>query len=748
MSNYVGKPLNRIDGKLKVTGQARYTSDYSLPGMLHAVIFQSEIPSGRIASFNLWDARHVPGVVEILTFENAPKVAFPAQFGVGESFVPLQNNKVFYNGQAIGVAVAESLEAAQEAARLVRVHYVESHAALDFVQSLGAAYPMKKMLPIGEINSERGHVRDAFADAPVQIQETYTIPLENHNPIEPSATVAQFENGVLKMYDATQGVWQVSDLFAKALRLERDQIQVITKFVGGAFGCKGSVWPHQFLAVMAAKKTGRPVKLSLSREQMFTGVGHRPATVQKVSLGAGRDGTLLSLEHDTTNTVAVNKDYSERSSVLSAMLYRCDNVKTVHSAVKLNYQAPTFMRAPGYSSGSFALESALDELAHATKIDPVELRRLNYAERDGWAKAPFSSNSLLRCYSEGSERFGWKGRPEKPGVRREGDWLVGYGMATAVYPAHRFQAKALVELRGDGTVKVSSATQDIGTGTYTIMAQLTADGVGVPVEKVIVELGDSRLPQASVSGGSTTAASVGTAIDAACRTLRRELHALARIQPDSPLAGTKLEQVGFADGSAFLLAEPSRKDTLTEILRRSGQRALMAEGSNEMENKPGLSKYAFGAQFTELHVNGYTGEVRLQRMLGAFACGKILNEKTARSQFMGGMIFGIGQALMESGVPDTRNGRLAVKDLADYHVPTNADVPPIEVVMVEEKDSAVNPIGAKGIGEIGIVGVAASIANAVFNATGIRLRDLPLTPDKLVRRQELASLSRTQENAL
>ncbi|MGZ3735770.1 MAG: xanthine dehydrogenase family protein molybdopterin-binding subunit, partial [Bdellovibrionota bacterium] len=526
------------------------------------------------------------------------------------------------------------------------------------------------------------------------------------------------------------------------------QIQVITKFVGGAFGCKGSVWPHQFLAVMAAKKTGRPVKLSLTREQMFTGVGHRAATVQNVRIGAGGDGTLLSLEHTTTNSVAVNKDYSERSSVLTSMLYRCDNVKTTHHAVKLNYQVPTFMRAPGFSSGSFALESALDELAHATKIDPLELRRQNYAERDGGGKAPFTSKSLLQCYNEGAERFGWKGRPEKPGVRRNGDWLVGYGMATAVYPAHRFQAKARVELRADGSAKVSSATQDLGTGTYTIMAQLTADGVGVPVERVTVELGDSRLPQASVSGGSTTAASVGTAIDAACRTVRRELHALAHLQPESPLNGTKLEQVGFADGSIFLSSDPSRKDSLAEILRRSGEKAVIAEGSSEPEYKPGLSKYAFGAQFTELQVHGYTGEVRLQRMLGAFACGKILNEKTARSQFMGGIIFGIGQALTESGAPDTRNGRLAVKDLADYHIPTNADVPPIEVVMVEEKDSAVNPIGAKGIGEIGIVGVAASIANAVFNATGIRLRDLPLTPDKLVRRDELASLSRTQENTL
>jgi xanthine dehydrogenase YagR molybdenum-binding subunit len=707
-----------------------------MPGLVHAVVFQSEVPSGRIGSFNQWAARQVPGVIEIMTHENAPKVELPGQEGVGESFVPLQSNRVFYNGQAIGVVIAETLEAAQEAARLVRAHCVESPAELNLAQGLPHAKVMKKMQPIGDINHERGHVREAFRRAPVKLEAVYSMPFENHNPIEPSATAARWlPTGELEVYDATQAVWKASALYGKAFRAHRDRIQVVTKFVGGAFGCKGSMWPQQFLAVMAAKKTGRPVRLVLTREQMFTTVGHRPANVQKISLGAGEDGSLLSMEHETTNNVAINKDYSERSSMLTAMLYRCDNVKTVHRVLPLNYQVPTFMRAPGYASGSFAIESALDELAYRLAIDPVDLRLRNYALRDGEKDAPFSSKSLRRCYEEGAHRFGWGRRPAKPGTQREGDWLVGYGMATAVYPSHLFEAKALVELHADGTATVSSGTQDIGTGTYTIMAQLAADGLGLPLEKITVSLGDSRLPQASVSGGSTTASSVGSAIDGACRSLLRELYALAQARFESPLYGARFEAVGFGEGSLFLRADPGKRESFIELLRRSGKAGLSASGAVGNERKPeDYSKYGFGAQFAQLRVHAYTGETRLDRMVGAFACGKILNEKTARSQFMGGMVFGIGQALMEQTVPDLRNGRLVVKDLADYHVPTHADVPPIEVVMIPEHDTGVNAIGTKGIGEIGIVGVAAAIANAAYNATGLRLRDLPLTPDKLVRR--------------
>ena len=731
----IGKPMDRVDGHAKVTGHAKYAGDYKEAHLAHAVVFESSIAHGTIKKFDLAEAKKVPGVIDIITFENAPKLHKPSsQSGggsLGEHTLPLSDNEVRYNGQFIGAVIAETLEAAQQAARLVKVTYREEKPMLDLAQLRDKSKPLPKMEGMGKIDGERGNSKKALKNAAVTLQETYQTPIENHNPMEPSGTLATWKDGQLVVYDATQGVSTCADLLGQAWGTKN--VQVIAKNIGGGFGCKGSVWNHQLIALMAAKKTGRPVKLILTRQQMFTGVGHRAQTIQKIGLGTESSGKLSSIEHICLNNTATDKDYSERSAVFTQMLYQCDNVTAQHRVVKLNYQAPTFMRAPGECSGSAALESAMDELAIKLKMDPIEFRLQNYAEKDQSKKKPYSSKSLKECYEKGAAKFGWHRRHPEPRLQREGDDWVGYGMATATYPANRFAAKASIELSADGRAKVRSATQDIGTGSWTIFTQIAADGLALPVSSIDLDIGDSQFPKSGVSGGSSTASSVGSAIERACTALKTELAQLATADAQSPLHGLDEKGFVFKEGRISSMANIAQSESYGEILKRAKKDKLASEGSTKQERSetPEYSTHAFGAQFAEVRVNAFTGEVRVTKMTGAFACGRILNEKTAASQFMGGMIFALGQGLMEETRPDLRTGRLAVKDLADYHLPVNADVPDIELIMVEEDDPHVNPIGTKGIGEIGVVGMAAAIANAVYNACGVRVRDFPLTPDKI-----------------
>ena len=585
---------------------------------------------------------------------------------------------------------------------------------------------------MGEINGKRGDFKKAFKNSESILQETYRTPIENHNPIEPSATLAQWRDGDLLVCDATQGVSTTADLLQQASKAKN--IQVISKFIGGGFGCKGSVWNHQLIAVMAAQKTGRPIKLALTRQQMFTGVGHRAATIQEVSLGAKRDGTLNALEHVATNNSATDKEYSERSAVSTRMLYQCDNLNAEHRLVKLNFQSPTFMRAPGEASGSAAVECALDELAAQLNMDPIELRLRNYAEKDQQAKKPYSSKSLKQCYQQGAAKFGWDKRKMQPRSQKDGEDWVGYGMATATYPANRFGAHVTVELSPENKVKVRCATQDIGTGSWTIFTQLTADAFGIPAKNVDLDIGDSHYPKGSVSGGSSTASSVGSALQKACDKIRDDLFELAKADANSPFYKTEQKDPVLKDGTLQLASSPSKSQTFAAIMKAAKKDVLKGEGETKAERgeTKEYSTHAFGAQFAEVRVNALTGQVRVTKLTGAFASGRILNEKTARSQYMGGMVFGLGQALMEETVADMKTGRLVIKDLSDYHIPVNADVPDMDIVMVEEVDEHVNILGTKGIGEIGIVGLAAAIGNAVYNATGARVRDFPLTPDKVI----------------
>ena len=736
----MGRAMNRRDGHLKVTGRAKYAGDFPVKNLLYGVIFGSEIASGKISDIDMEAARRVPGVIEIMTYKNAPKVKLPKGdqgAGTGESFVPLQDAKIFYNGQHVGVVIAETLEAAHQAAKLVKVRYSAGASKLNLEQSLKDAYVMSKMPPIGPINAVTGNTEKALKESSVKIDQVYTTPIENHNPMEPSGTVADWSGDQLMVYDSTQGVASMADILAKAFKIDKSKVHVITKFVGGAFGCKGSCWPHQFLAVMASKLVKRPVKLLLTREQMFTGVGHRAKTIQPVTLGASREGKLLAIEHTCINNTALNKDYSERSAVATPMLYKCDNIKAVHKVVKLNYQVPTFMRAPGEVSGAFALESALDELSYELNIDPIQLRVQNYAQKDEHEHLPFSSKSLLQCYEQAAKKFDWSRRLARPGAIRDGDYLIGYGMATSTYPAKRFAATASIDLFNNGKVKVRSATQDLGTGSYTIFPQVAADRLAVDIDRVDFDLGDSKYPKSSVSGGSTTAASVGTAINAACESIKNQMVKLAVADASSPLYQADVGQITFSNARIHLKENLKKGESYVDLMTRNKVELLSAVGENPMSppKPPTFSTHSFGAQFSEVRVHRLTGEVRIVKHVGAFACGKIINPKTTRSQYLGGIIMGFGMGLMEETRSDLRTGRLTVKDLADYHVPIQADIPSIDVIMVEEADSNVNPIGVKGVGEIGIVGVAPAIANAVYNATGLRIRDLPITPDKIIMAQ-------------
>jgi xanthine dehydrogenase YagR molybdenum-binding subunit len=570
--------------------------------------------------------------------------------------------------------------------------------------------------------------------ADVTVDAVYTTPIETHNPMELHATIAVWQGDErLTLYDSTQGVFECRRKVAEMFGLPKENVRVISRFVGGGFGSKGSSWSHVTLAAMAAKVTGRAVKVMVTRPQMFSLVGHRPCTVQRVALGATRAGKLVATRHEVTSETSRFDDFVEPSAQQTQMLYACPNLYTRQSLVRLDIPTPTFQRAPGESTGTFALESAMDELAVALRMDPVALRLANHADEDPSDGRPWSSKTLRECYRQAAARFGWAKRKPEPRSMRQGRALVGWGMATATYPANQSASAAIARLRPDGTALVQAGTQDIGTGTYTIMAQIAADALGMPVEQVTFDLGDTSMPETPVSGGSQTASSTGSAVQRACGDLRGKLVAMAVADAASPLHGLAVADVDAIGGALVARADPSKRDPFGAVVARSGQGEVTARFETQpKEDRKKFATHSFGAQFVEVTIDEDLPQVRVTRVVSAFAAGKILNAKTARSQFIGGIVWGIGLALTEDTVRDARTARIVTRDLADYHVPVNLDVPAIEVISVEEDDPHVNEIGAKGIGEIGITGIGAAIANAVHHATGRRVRDLPITPDKLL----------------
>jgi xanthine dehydrogenase YagR molybdenum-binding subunit len=698
---------------------------------------QSTIGKGRIASIDASRATALPGVLLVMTHQNAPKLPATAQQAnpPGERALSLlQDDNVRYNGEPIAVVVAESLEQARHGAELVIVKYAAETPITNFESAQAPAYTPKSITH-GEPDSSHGDPAGAFASAPVKHEATYTTPMESHNPMEPHATMAVWDGDRLTVYDATQGVSGTKNAIAKKLGIEPDKVRVISPYVGGGFGCKGSAWSHAVLAAMAARQLRRPVRLTLERTQMFGPVGYRPTTRQHIALGADGDGKLVAIKHDVVSTTSTFEDWTESSAVVTRMLYACPNVGTSHKLVKLNLGTPTFQRAPGEATGTYALEVAMDELAVALKLDPVELRLRNHADKDPENDKAFSSKKLRECYADASKRFGWARRTPQPRSMRDGDKLIGWGMATATYPANRMPTKARVRVNADGTALVQCGTQDIGTGTYTILAQVAADALGLPVDRIKVEIGDSALPAAPVSGGSMSAASTTPAVQAAAQQAREKLIAMAIADTASPLHGMTAGDVETHDGWVRSKAENDKREPFAAVLARAGGNPVEAdaEAKPDDESKKQYSTHSFGAVFAEVEVDEPLGQVRVRRIVATYDAGTILNAKTARSQFIGGIVWGIGMAMMEHTLVDEASGRVLNNNLAQYHVPVNADVVDIDVAWIDDNDQIFNPLGARGIGEIGITGVPAAITNAVYHATGKRLRDLPITPDALLR---------------
>lgn len=717
---YIGQPRSRADGPLKVTGAAMYAADTPIDDLLFGVFVGATIPSGRLTRLHADDAAHAPGVVHVFTQADMPRLGDVQAPPAGESRHPMQDDEIRYEGQYIALVVAATLEQALSAASLVRAEYAATPAVTDFERRRDEAFSATNW---AEPDSDVGDVESGLARAAVRIDRVYRTADRHHNAMEPSATVASWRNGTLTIHDATQGVQLVRLVVSQALGLAPEQVRVQSSFAGGGFGCKGYVWPHQILTAAAARVLGRPLKVVLTRAQDFTGHGYQSATEQRVQLGATRDGRLTAIRHTSLNPTSMADDYVEYGAITSRSLYACPAIQTRHRVTRVHRGTPTAMRAPHEGPANVGLEIAMDELAYATGIDPVELRLRNYAETDPATGKPFSAKGLRACYEEGAERFGWSRRLPAARSMREGRTLVGWGMASALMATFRFPAAARVtfELAGDepdgmpdGTVLIESSTQEIGTGVYTIMPQIAADVLEIPPDRIRLVLGDTTLPEAGLTAGSSTTMGVGSAVHDAARRLTERIASLA--------------------GG---IAPPP--DEWPDLLRRHGLSRVAAEGgwapgpaASPIGEHPDWSMFTFGAVFAEVAVDEELPIPRVRRCVGVYSAGRIINPTTARSQMTGGMVWGIGQALLEHSAMDHSLGRYLSKNLAGYLVPVNADVPALEAHFVDEYDEHASAIGARGIGELGAVGVAAAVGNAVYHATGVRVRELPIRPEVLL----------------
>ncbi|KGT81716.1 dehydrogenase [Bradyrhizobium japonicum] len=732
----LGTQQSRIDGPDKVKGAARFAAEVPMEGLLYAAFVHSTIAHGRIAELDVAAAETADGVALVMTHRNAPKMALPPPIGLtnlkaaGNNILPvMQDANIRWNGQTVAVVLAETQEQANFAASLVVVRYEPVTARTDFeAGKANARTPDSLMIERNRL--KKGDAESAFRTAAAVTDAIYRTPWHSHSPIEPHAATIRWDGDRLIVHDATQMLHGTAGSLAKVFDIKETQVFVSSPFVGGGFGGKG-LWDHQILGAAAAKLAQRPVRLVLSRASMQRLIGGRSQTEQRVALAADRDGRLLALLHHGYSVKPAHGVADEAFTLTSRTLYAARSFDIVQHAIDLDVLANTFMRAPGEAPGTFAVESAMDELAHELQIDPIELRRRNIGHSDPVSGAPHSQSDLMLAYDLGAKRFGWERRSSKPGSRKEGEWLVGMGCATGSFPYARMPGtSARITIDGDGRATVASAAHEMGMGTATVQRQHAADRLGLPLDRVTIRIGDTSLPFGSFAGGSSQTASLGAAINAASTKLAGELLRLAG--NDTPLAGLRANEVEFADGGLRKIGDPSRHESFASILKRAARSdiSVVGESSAPLEVLK-FSMHSRSAVFCELRVSEATGEVRVDRLVGSFDCGRILNPKTAASQLRGGMIMGLGMALTEETLLDERSGRVISASIADYHMPAHLDVPEIDVLWTDIPDPR-TPMGARGIGEIGTTGVAAAIANAAFNATGKRIRDLPLTPDKLL----------------
>jgi xanthine dehydrogenase YagR molybdenum-binding subunit len=695
--------MSRVDGRLKVTGAAKYSAEYKIKDVTYGVMVGSTIANGSIKTIDTKAAEKAPGVLAVITYLNSPKVPgyqtdTPPQKGMLKIFY---NDKVYFNGQPIALVIADTYERALFASSLVKADYNKEQHQTELKSNLSNG-----VLPGKGKDYIRGQ-EEAYKSAPVKIEQEYMLPTEVHNPMELHAIIARWDaDDKITVWDKTQGVKSTQRSIAQAFKLPPENVQVNSPFVGGAFGAALRTWPHEIAAIIAAKVVKRPVKLVLARADMFTSVGYRPHTWQKVGIGATADGKLVGITHEATGQTSVYEDFTEGVVNISQLMYACPNVNTRYRLVSLNVNTPTPMRGPGEATGAYALESALDELSYALNIDPIELRMRNYSETDPLTAKPYSSKFLNEAYKLGADKIGWTNRSQKPGSVTKDGWLVGYGMGAGMFGAYRGQATVTARMMADGTLILQTAVTDIGPGTGTAMASVASEVMGIPGDKIRIDLGDSSLPPSPTQGGSSVTSTVGSAVYDACNELKDKFKQLN----------------GGANSTDFV-----------QLLKQNNLKQLevttLSKGGADMGK---YAMYSWSVHFIAVRVNPATGVVKIDKAISVADAGHIVSPKTASSQIKGGTIMGIGMALMEEAVIDHRYGRLVNNNFADYHMPVHADIPQVEALFVNKPDPYLNPIGAKGMGEIATIGVAAAVANAVYNATGKRIREMPITPDKLI----------------
>jgi xanthine dehydrogenase YagR molybdenum-binding subunit len=729
LTNMTDFPADRVDGKDKVTGAAKYSAEYALPNMAYGVFAESTITKGSIESMDTKAAENAPGVIAVITHLNADPVpgwnaTDPKDQHANRPLRILYDSHIYHNGQPIAMVIADTFERATYAASLIKAKYKEEKHQTSLEENISNG-----VKPGNRGDYVRGQA-DAYKNAAVKVEAEYIMPTEVHNPMELHALTAHWESDdKVTVYDKTQGVKSTQRSIIQAFKLQEANVNVVAEFVGGGFGSALRTWPHEIAAVMAAKKIKRPLKLVLTRMAMFTSVGYRPRTWQKIGIGATADGTFTGITHEAIAQTSSYEQFTEGVVNMTRFLYACPNVNTIYKIVPLDVSTPTWMRGPGEATGSFALESAIDELSYALNMDALDLRKKNYADTDPERNRPFSSKFLNECYDIGAEKIGWYKRDRRVGSMKENGMLVGYGMSTGTFNASRGRAAVRITLDSKGNLLLESAVSDSGPGTATAMVQIAHQSLGIPLSKIKFDLGESDLPPGPTQGGSTTTSTLGSAVFDACEALKDEILKL----PGNPYASSNKGELVFFDNTISKKIQPPESVSVIELMQKANRTEITLTKESQGTAEAGkYSSYSFSVHFAKVHVHPVTGIVRVKQVVTVGDAGKIVSENTARSQMIGGVVGGIGMALTEESVIDHRYGRYINNNFADYHVPVHADVPAIEALFVNKPDPILNPMGAKGMGEIALIGFAASITNAVYHATGKRVRELPVTPDKLL----------------